>query len=278
MDIVLVYQIGNVLAYAVMLVMRLLGIFVHFKDEHEFKDIRHKYPIKFMPADWSFGIWYLILFLLALFAIFQALPQNRRETSFVERIGWLFMINALVNALWVAGFEYDWVPLTTFCMIVMVITSTIIYLRLWTEKQTLANSWDTNQVISRYWLVEVPFSIYFAWLCIETIINVSVQLYADPFKWKDAGEIWAIIFMLAIFGLGLFILYMYADIFFGLTIIWGLAGIAERQRSNQTMFVLAIILSVFLFFSCCFAFGRKMRENFSGRGEIISTSGVVPPL
>jgi len=271
MDVILIYQIGNLLAYIFMLAMRILAAYTHFAKDSD-QILRHRFPIKIMPAEWTFSIWFLILFLLGIFAVFQALPRNRREGSFVQRIGWLFMINAICNGLWVVGAWYDWLPLTTFSMVVMLITLMVIYLRLWTEKQTLATSWDSSEIIARYWLVEVPFSIYFGWIIYEALINISIQLYADPFKWQEGPgrELWAVVLMVLVFGIGLLVLYLYADVVFGLVIIWGLAGIAHRQKSHQILFVLAIIFSVFLGFSCLFAFGRKMRENFAGRGDVLN--------
>jgi benzodiazapine receptor len=260
MDLLFGLQIGNVVSYLFLLGMRLFGTFIHF-DKNVPSHVRSKYPVRFLPAEWSFTIWFLILALLGGFAIFQAFPQNRREEGFVQRIGVLFIINAIANGLWVLAFGYEWIPLTTLFMVIILVSLLIIYIRLWGEKQTLATSWEAREIVSRFWLVEVPFSMYLGWITIETVINVAVQFYDDPFKWRENADIFALALMTIVFGLALVILWFYHDVAYALVIVWGLAGLAHRQRNYQTIFVLSIILAVFILVACCFAVIRKIREN-----------------
>jgi hypothetical protein len=275
MDKIFLFQVGNVLAYIFMLVMKIIGTFFHFHKKSP-EQIHRTYPVKFMPSEWTFYIWYLILALLGIFVVYQALGRHRIELGLVDRINVLFIINALASGIWVLGFGYEWIWVTTICSLIMLVTLIVIYIRLWAEKRTMISSWEPREYLMRYWLVEVPFSVYLGWMAYEFVVNISVQFWADPFKWRENVGIWVICLMVVLFGVGLLILWFYDDFVFVMPLIWGFAGLAHRQSGHdQTIFVLAIVLAVFLAFAGCFGGVRKAREYSSLRSEVgISSSSL----
>lgn len=70
--------------------------------------INDHYAVGFAPAGWTFSIWALIYSLLTIFAIYQCLPggwvTSRNDDFIFNKIGWLWSINCMLNAIWLPTF------------------------------------------------------------------------------------------------------------------------------------------------------------------------------
>lgn len=85
---------------------------------------------------------------------------------------------------------------------------------------------------SQRWLIRAPFGIYYGWITVATIANVSVWLSSIGFNgWGLPSQLWQIIVLL----LGGVILcagvLVNRDILYGITGLWAYAGIMMRQLS-----------------------------------------------
>lgn len=154
-------------------------------------DISAKYDNLLTPAGYAFGIWGLIYLSLIIFAIYQAADLFRKELkrNFILSIGWWFIIANLANAAWVWAFVNDQPGLSLLIMLVIFVSLLKIVINTRMEK------WDApNPVIFYIWW---PFSLYFGWITVALIINVSAWLTA--IQWTGAPinpEIWAILVLL----------------------------------------------------------------------------------
>src|SRR3954447_19704814 len=68
-------------------------------------DISDRYPTYAVPAGYTFSIWSLIFLLSILFAIYQALPSERRNPLFRD-IGWYTASAFLAATVWLLVFPF----------------------------------------------------------------------------------------------------------------------------------------------------------------------------
>ena len=84
----------------------------------------------------------------------------------------------------------------------------------------------------QYWLVGVPFSVYFGWTTVAVVANMTVLLVSR--KWDGFGlaeSTWAVIMVLVAMAIGTLTMLRNRDIAYGLVLIWAFAGILLRQTS-----------------------------------------------
>ena len=87
-------------------------------------EVSAKYPSLFTPSGFTFSIWGLIYFGLATFAIYQALP-GQRENSSIAKISKLFVANCAANAAWIFFWHYDLLWLSLLMMVAILLTLAI---------------------------------------------------------------------------------------------------------------------------------------------------------
>ncbi|MCY7349250.1 MAG: tryptophan-rich sensory protein [Cytophagaceae bacterium] len=188
-----------------------------------------QYPNLFTPAGLTFSVWGVIYFGLLAFAIYQALPLFNRKWAaevhpVVERIGWLFVLTCVLNITWIFAWHYEQLTLSVLVMILFLLTLTLLNERL--QPKLIESSWRVN------WLVQVPFAVYWGWITIATIANVTAWLVAE--NWNGFGlpqSVWAI----AMIAVGMFItiavLRRTQRWAYGLVVLWGFAGIIIKRQS-----------------------------------------------
>ena len=73
-------------------------------SKHSLPDITAEWDLRITPAGWAFSIWGLIYSLLAIFVVYQALPDDmvpdRNDTLIFKQIGYVFFANMITNAAW----------------------------------------------------------------------------------------------------------------------------------------------------------------------------------
>jgi hypothetical protein len=80
------------------------------------------------------------------------------------------------------------------------------------------------------WLARIPFSIYFGWLTVATILNVAVYLKATQFSTMGLSEAtWAAAILVVGLVVGAVIFNRYRSISYILVFAWAYAAIAARQ-------------------------------------------------
>ena len=189
-------------------------------------------PTLVTPAGFTFSVWILIYLVLLLFAIYQILP-SQADNDHIERTGWWFVISSVANIVWLILWHHQQFALTVVAMLVLLGSLVIIYLRLGVG----------TQAVSRrdYFLVNVPFSIYLAWICVATVVNISAFLTDqgwDGYGISDAQ--WAAVMIGLIVALTLTLLITRRDIIFAATIVWALVGIwAARDDTTWLSYVIA---------------------------------------
>lgn len=141
-------------------------------------EISDKYENLATPAGYAFSIWGLIYLMLALFTIFQArsLFASKYNDKFVLDIGPWFILSNIVNAGWIVAFTNDMIGLSVLLMLVFFLSLLKIVINLNMER------WHAPK--STIFFIWWPFSIYFGWLNVALIANLSV--YFRSIGWDGA--------------------------------------------------------------------------------------------
>ena len=222
------------------------------------QQIATRYPIYFLPANFTFGIWGLIYLALGAYTVYQALPSQREQPR-QRAVGWLVALTGLFNSLWLVAFQNTQFPASMLAMLALLATLLVIYTRLGIGRTPVS---VTTRV-----LVTLPISLYLGWITVATIANASYVLYDA--KWDGfgiAGATWAVIMLLVATALTVFIVGARGDIAFLLVVVWAFAGIWIRQADTQQVafvaggaalvLVIAALLSLFL------------RRNRAGQADV----------
>ena len=131
-------------------------------------------PQRFISPDgWAFSIWGIIYGSLAAFVIYQALPgswvPSRNDKLIFEDIGYNFILNIILNQLWIVIFSFGNLPafLSSLVEIVMLLASTVYMMMLSTR--TSVNIWE-------WMFIRGGMSIYSGWLTAATILTATTTL------------------------------------------------------------------------------------------------------
>lgn len=185
-------------------------------------EISALYSSPITPAPFSFSIWGLIYLCLAAFLLIQLVFKSDAAT---EALGPWFLVSCLANIVWIFTWHYKSMSLAMLFMVVLLISLIFIEQRMR----------KTDEIQGRLWLVRAPFSIYYGWITVATIANMSIWLSSLGFTgWGIASQVWQTLVLLAgglILCAGIWVNH---DALYGLAGLWGYAGIIMRQLSLDT--------------------------------------------
>lgn len=184
------------------------------------------YENLFAPAGITFSIWGVIYLLLLLYTIyqfgfFQEDVDSYKEELF-KKIGIYFSISSILNSIWILAWHYRMIEISLVIIILMLICLIIINEK--TKKATLS--------LKDRIFIKIPFSIYFGWLTIATIANVTTLLV--KVGWNGFGipeQIWTIAVLIVGLLIGVGTMVKNKDFFYGLVIIWAYIGIYIKHTS-----------------------------------------------
>ncbi len=225
-------------------------------------DISDKYSNLFAPAAITFSIWALIYLLLAAYVVnqlglFQKNKDPDREVLF-NKIGIYFILSSLVNISWIFSWHYDLIWLSVVFMFFLLFCLIKIADTLKKEKFSFKDKF----------LTVAPFRLYFGWITVATIANVTVFLVS--IGWDGFGMLeyfWTILILLVGAGIGIIRTLKDKDLIYGLVFVWAYVGILIKHLSTEgfagqyerVVITLISCLFVFLFFGVS-TFINKKRE------------------
>lgn len=182
------------------------------------------------PAGWAFSIWSVIFLGVLIFAGYQALPRSRG--SRYDRLAAPFVLANLLNGLW----QFPWLTRNfalSAVVIVGILASLIwLYVRLDRIGMTTAERWALG----------VPASLFLAWLCVATAVNITVALVAAGW---EGSAVWPPLLVLVVAGIGTAVLWRTGDVAFAAVLVWAFAAIyAENVPSPGEAPALAAALAL----------------------------------
>lgn len=214
-------------------------------------DVSDKYHTLITPAGWAFSIWGVIFLGLLAFAVYQALPSQRENPRF-RAVGWWVVLNAVCNAIWSPLFNNERIGLALLVILVMLFSLVIIEQRLLAQRHVPVVAPDLDATLpespvgpAETWLARIPFSIYFGWLTVATILNVAVYLKATEFELSGLSEQgWAIAVLIVGLIVGAFVFNRYRAVAYILVFAWAYAAIAAEQKGQGQIPLIAGALAV----------------------------------
>lgn len=212
------FKIMNTIALLFMLTMNTLAVTLPIagKSTGELSDM---YPNLFVPAGFTFAIWSAIYLLLIGFVVNQWAAKV--EYSKLEKVGYLFLLNALCNGAWIFAWHYEYLALSILIMLGILLTLILLYLKLdirYFNKEKVK------------WLVYVPISVYFGWISVATIANFTTLLVSLGWNGNPlSDDVWATIMLIIAVAIGLRMLHKKKDVFFAIVIAWASYGIYSKR-------------------------------------------------
>ncbi len=213
--------------YAIMIIMNALANILPINNIST-GDVSDLYPNLFAPAGITFSIWGVIYFLLALYVLYQfgILKSDKGEGNgnLLTKIGLLFSVSSIANAVWILTWHYGQILLSVFIMLVILVC--LILINLLTRSATLSGREKL--------FVRLPFSIYFGWITVATIANVTALLV--DIGWNGFGiseVIWTVIILAVGAAIAIATMFYMKDMAYGLVPIWAYAGILIKHLSDE---------------------------------------------
>ncbi|SMQ65095.1 hypothetical protein SAMN06295905_1138 [Devosia lucknowensis] len=223
-------------------------------------EISDAYENLFAPAGLTFSIWGLIYLLLALHVLYQwglFRGRSRDDSGLLNKIGTLFALSSLANTAWVFAWHYDQILLSTLLITTILILLAVIVL---TIRRHALSGRD-------WWLVAVPFCVYFGWLTVATVANITVLLVSAG--WDGFGisaDIWAAIIIAVAAAIGTLAMVRNRDMAYGFVLIWAFIGIVVKHTSadgfaNQYPLVIAVTIGCIILFVASEVFVWMKRQR-----------------
>jgi benzodiazapine receptor len=215
--------------------------------------ISAKYATLFTPSGYAFAIWGLIHFATTVYAIHQLLP-SQRSTYAHDLVARPLILMNLLAMVWVVVFRYELIALSVAVIAVALVASLILFLR--------ATSAVARHELSKW--VLVPASLWFGWLSVAAIANVS--LWTAALDWTDAVQVeWtlAMIALAALLGLG--VGYRYRNWMYPLVIAWAAAAVWVARREDEPFIASAALASAVVMLAWsgyCMVRARRDRSGF----------------
>lgn len=172
----------------------------------------------FTPLGVTVGIWSVVYALLMVFCGYNLIPAVRNSPergTFIERVGCLFMVACILNIGWIFASYYRLLLFSAGASILLLITLTIIYLRLQVGSACASRA--------ETYLVQVPFGVYLGWVVMVAIANVSAALAC--IKWDGLSpQIWPLLGITIAVSTAVVVLVKKGDVWFSLVIAAALLG------------------------------------------------------
>lgn len=211
--------------------------------------ISEAFPTLFTPSGITFAIWGVIYLLLVGFCLYAyGVGRSKKPAIKPEQLNsvlqW-FTVSSVLNVLWIIAWQYQ----------IFWLSALIIAGLLYTLVKINEILRGTEPLGKEYVLLKLPFSLYFGWITVATIANISVWLVS--LDWDGFGirpGIWTVGVLLLGALVGLAAAVRNADPAYLAVFIWAYAGILLKHLAADgyngmyptVMMVLAILLSLFL--------------------------------
>ena len=215
-------RIFPILSLMVVLIVNFLANFLPIGGRTT-GEVSEAYPTLFTPAGFTFSIWGVIYAFLIAYVIYQFLPRNRENKAF-DRINRHFVVNCIANTLWIFAWHYELITLSLVLMGVILASLIGIYRHVLPGK--IIGFRDRL-------FVKVPFSLYFGWITVATLANISVeQSVIGMDDWIMTKTVWVFVELALAGAIATVMVIRYRDPIFGGVVAWAAWGITENQADT----------------------------------------------
>lgn len=196
------------------------------------------YPNLFVPAWFTFSIWWIIYLLLLGFVIRQLIDAWKKKSLWItERIGPWFIVSCIANMGWLFAWHNLKIWLSVLVMFLILASLIMISLKIKTRNETKKGiSWKEKIFL------QVPFWVYLGWISVATIANISTYLISIGRNMFGMSDIfWTIIVIFVATLLWIIALYRDANIPYSLVILRAFFGIIMKRIDVDPVYASSII-------------------------------------
>ena len=205
-------------SFAFMLVMNVLATTLPLNGQAT-NEISDRYDTLFAPIGFTFAIWGVIYLLLGVYTVVQLVADN----TVIRTVTPWFIASNLLNGAWIVAWHYEqlWIS----ALIIAGLLWTLI--RINQETTGVRTTWGSTIAI------RLPFAVYFGWVTVATVANVSALLvqagFGDGF-WLSA-ETWTIVILIVAVVIGSVTALVNSSPAYGAVLVWAFWGILSRHLS-----------------------------------------------
>lgn len=200
-------------------------------------DVSASFKVYFVPANYVFSIWSLIYIALFAFMGYQWLLKDK-DYKVVQKMMPMVLLGGAANSIWLITWHYGQFYWGLLLMILLLVSLVITYLIISSAKKTELPKQAPL-------LIKLPFSIYFGWITVATVANVTNVLWLlgwDAFGIN--GPMWSAIMIVVAGILAMLMLLKHNDFAYAAVIVWAIIGIAQKF-GHENQIVLTVSLTVF---------------------------------
>ncbi|WP_313247748.1 TspO/MBR family protein [Sporosarcina ureae] len=220
-------RVAIVITYAIMITANALANIIPLNGQTT-GELSDKYGNLFTPAGFTFSIWSVIYLLLLFHVIYQLglfqEKKKKKNPQLLSQVGIWFCISSVLNASWIFLWHYEYLLLSVIVMLLMLLTLIKI--------NTI--TFDASLTRREAFFIKLPFSIYFGWITIATIANITAFLVSIEWDGLGLSDVtWTIIILFVGAAIGILTTIRCQDIAYALVLIWAYYGIYSKHTSES---------------------------------------------
>jgi len=215
--------LGVGITYVVMVVMNALANILPINNITT-GAVSDSYFNLFAPVGLTFAIWGVIY--LAMLGLILAMwfvkPEAQELPAWFQMQGLLIFGN-VVNSVWILTWHYGVIWLSVLLMVALLISLIILH--------NMVLKMPLNRF---YVMMRQVIDIYFGWITIAMIANVTTWLVAiDWQRWGISQDLWMVIMVIIGSVIASIVIIKDRSFSYGLVITWALFGIITKHLSPQ---------------------------------------------
>ena len=189
-------------------------------------EVSEAYPNLFAPAGYAFSIWGMIYTLLVALVLYQLglfhSDNKKGEEDLIKKIRIYFILSSLANTAWVFAWHYDLIGLSVILIATMLWSLIMMAVGLRGKKLTK----EENA------FVKWPVALYFGWVTVALIANVTVYLVSIGWDGLGVSADWWMVIMLVVGALiGMATMWWFKSLIYGSVIVWAYIAIYVKHTS-----------------------------------------------
>ena len=208
------------------------GIF----DGKKMPELSEKYNSLFTPEGYAFSIWgiiFLSLVAFGAFAVYLAFAKPDKYSYVEKGLPFLLLANIL-NGTWVYLWFNENILGSVICMIFIFLSLLKVVLNLRMELDDVP-----CKVIAFVWW---PIDLYFGWIIVAFVANVSVYLNTIGFSLGLQENYWVIIMVVVVTLINFLLIQKRNLREVALVTVWAFVAIAVRHWENQELIAYSALL------------------------------------
>jgi len=216
-------KIGALVAYLAMITVNCLANILPIGGNNT-AQVSDSYPNLFAPIGFTFAIWGIIYVALCAYVTYQFAVVRGKGSKLTEetfdKVNRWFIASSLINFAWIFAWQYRQIGLSAILIVALLISLIKIVELLRSVRMS-----GGDQLA-----VRLPFSIYFGWITVATIANITTWLVS--IGWQGGGIpgwIWMIVILTVGALIGSIGALRNNDIPYLLVFVWAFFGILMKH-------------------------------------------------